>query len=1413
MKTTRYSTILLTAPILTFPIASATAQKWEKYIDKAEAIFEEGNYKKSLKQISKLKAKSTQKLGPSNKYLALGYVKEAKNNIALGRFSGVEKQIQKGVEMSLKVNGENSGDHLLLVIEVSELYIQFGNYRKADEFVARIEEVMEGSGIDFEDFKADVDLKNAIILSGKGFYSDALKLIDNREAFYNGRAVSKESYVDEQTGKLVTVKVPEDQRVKRLRDFGRLMSLKANTLNKMGAFVASDSAFLVADNWLDKNLGRSDLAYLENLYYWAKMLEDNGVEGKLPIKYYERATTRLKGKYKLTHNLNLKVEQRLIRAYSRSGDKGKLNQERTAYKKAALYYGNSSLHSLMEDALELDLKLNADRTKNLEKNARRIMSNTKVFPKYHPDRINFLKFVYKTELVNQDYDGAENNLNEILAIKAELYGEETPEHSLSMIDLANHYLRYKDKIAEAEEIYDRHFFDNLELLIEPGHVGYVDMLYGLSEIYESSDRYELASKSLDRALGAIRAKYDNEDPAYAAALDRISNLQIRIGEYEKADLNIKIALEIFKNSKVSSRPAYAKALETQAKVMAIYSLYDEAEDAFNRSQKLLGKVRATDRIATQSSIEELASLYIDIGKFSLTEDLLTEAIQKYEEQFGPGSRKLLTPLLENARLELITGDYSRAEKFASRANRIAESVFGGASTKTAATLIVLSQINTTIGDYERAHENIDRALKIQTDQFGEDHVDVAKSLSQLAQIKYYQHESFEEIEPLYLRSQEVVESKLGPLSPLYAETLKNRAALYIRVHQVDDAFELLDQAERIWERKLGRRNNINLASIYTLSGDIFYLRRNFEAANERYKKAKRLYEKVFNDSHPDYVKVLAKMSKVSYMMGDAKDTKKYIDEALLNYNDFIKVYFPALSEREKAKFWNTIKPEFEFFNTLAAKLRYSNPRILADVYNNALTTKSLLLSSSIKMRERILNSNDEDLKIKYSEWIDKKELMTRVLSMSLEELIQNEIEPGTLAKEVELLERELSQKSELFSQSFEDKRITWEDVRSSLQENEVAMEMVRFRFFDHVFTDSVLYALLYVKSDSDIPEMLLLNNGKDLEFKYLHYFRNSVKYKVRDQFSADHFWKPIAERVGDFSTIYLSADGVYNQINLEAIPIGDEKYVLDNSNIILVGNTKDLYLRTQRADRQNYEENQAIMFGNPQFYVSTSSDILPPSKVISQLPGTQKEVERLSDLLNTEGWATTDYLQDEASEEQIKNLQNPMVFHIATHGFFTPDEEIEVNEEEIEMNEARAVQNPLLRTGLLLAGAGDLLSKTTYNYNMESGILTAYEAINLNLDNTDLVVLSACETGLGDLEVGEGVYGLQRAFLVAGARTLIMSLFKVPDEATQKLMVRFYEKWVETGLKRESFIEAKKEIRNEYHHPYYWGAFIMMGLD
>jgi len=350
---------------------------------------------------------------------------------------------------------------------------------------------------------------------------------------------------------------------------------------------------------------------------------------------------------------------------------------------------------------------------------------------------------------------------------------------------------------------------------------------------------------------------------------------------------------------------------------------------------------------------------------------------------------------------------------------------------------------------------------------------------------------------------------------------------------------------------------------------------------------------------------------------------------------------------------------------------------------------------------------------------------------------------------------------------------------------------------------------VYVKEAKTLktPGMFVINNGKELEGKYFKVYRNSIIYRIKDNYSNDQYWKPIVDVVGNTATIYLSADGVYNQINLEAIPTSEDKYVLDNSNIVLVSNTKDIFLN--KKDSKSKTSNNASMFGNPVYYVDADQ---PARGAIGQLPGTEKEINALIQLLDDKGWTTSENLELEATEKEIKLVKSPKIFHVATHGFFTPAQQIEQNAASGQ-KEATALENPLLRTGLLLTGAGDLLNKTEFNYNEEDGILTAYEAINMNLDNTDLVVLSACETGLGETKVGEGVYGLQRAFMVAGAKTLIMSMFKVDDTATQKLMVNFYTKWLTTGNKRQSFVEAKKELRNEYEDPIYWGAFIMIGLE
>jgi tetratricopeptide (TPR) repeat protein len=236
------------------------------------------------------------------------------------------------------------------------------------------------------------------------------------------------------------------------------------------------------------------------------------------------------------------------------------------------------------------------------------------------------------------------------------------------------------------------------------------------------------------------------------------------------------------------------------------------------------------------------------------------------------------------------------------ANNIVTKALGENTTKNSPTQKLLSDIAYMMGDYEKAEENITKALNSQEKQFGRNHIEVAKSLGQLALIKFYKGDDRKQVERLMLESRDIMVSKLGNQNPQYAEILKNVAVFYISEKKYDIAFASLSTAENIWKTKSGSKNNINLASIYVLTGDVYYQQKNFKKADEYYNKSKDLYEKFFSINHPEYVKVLSKLSKVSYMQKNYKASKKLIEEALNNYELFIEHFFPALSERTSAAF-------------------------------------------------------------------------------------------------------------------------------------------------------------------------------------------------------------------------------------------------------------------------------------------------------------------------------------------------------------------------------------------------------------------------------------------------------------------------------------------------------------------------------
>lgn len=1415
----KVSTLVLSAVFLLLITQSSHAQnkKLDKSLRKIDAAYSEGSYEKALSSLTKFK-KSALKLGPVNNYVLAAQLREAKINIALGLLDGFESTLNNALTSSMTAYGETSTSYATTMLDVADIYLQYGNCRISREYTEKAEGILKKTDQLNDTFKARIALLKAEAMIGQGYTKSAVELLKEYGKYFNDRAVEKETIVE--NGEIKTRRIPEAELFQRFNEYAKYRTLFGHALGKQGLVTMKnadaesdlDLSFLDFQNWLrgkKRFFGETSLAEVTYKYVWATALAENG--GAIPSDLeFDNTLSALKKKVSPTNTLAHQLYLSYLNYLLKNGYKARYLNTKLEYEKVIdKSFPKNSVHKINLKAVEFDAKFSRDNTKNLENNALNVLS-TKSLPKAHPTGIRVYKFLYEVALAEKRYQNAETYLNQILEIKKELYGENSVEYHLTKIQQANYFLDYTNKIDEAGKIYQTSYFDFVSKEIAKNHPDRISILDHLAQMYEYSDKYAQASKTLIEAKDAVYDKFDKQDILMGIELNKIAKIQIKVGDYELAEANVLEAIEVINlkdNREYAEwRSALISALETQATLYGLKGMFDEAEDNLDETRRLILKsdVPIGDELSTA---KEMSSLFIQLGRYSMTDKLLTNLIAEYERLFGAKSLRLIEPLVNKGRILLAKGDYVEAEKTALRANQIAVATYGENSTKAAPTQKLLGDIYYTLGDYDKSENNVMKAITSQEKQFGRNHIEVAKSVSQLALIKFYKGDNKKEVEKLMIESRDIMAAKLGKDNPQYAEILKNVAVLYISERKFDIAFNSLTVAESIWKAKAGKKNNINTASIYTLTGDVYYQQKNYKRAEEFYLKSKKLYEQFFSKTHPEYVKVLSKLSKVYYMEKDFKSSKANIEEALGKYESFIKQYFPALSEREKAKYWNTIKGDFEFYNTLAFSNLDDFKDLTKKVYDYQLLTKALLLSSSIKIRERIMNSSDEMLKAQYNNWIQKKELLTLALAMSPEQLTENEIDPNALHQEVERLEKDLSQKSEIFGETFEAKRLEMGDVKKALKPNEVAIEMVRYRYFNHTFTDSVIYAALYLKSDFRSPRAIMLKDGHKMETRYFKFYRNCITGKIQDQVSYGVFWQPLQDEIGQVSTIYLSADGIYNQINLEAIVTPDGRYVIDNSNIVLVSNTKDIYLRSVKK-REAQKDNTASMFGNPTFYMTASAD----DKQISPLPGTEKEIDQLKLILKQKGWSTSEYVERFAAEEKVKELNSPKIFHIATHGLYRPTPTVTL-EKEIEGNEATLTQNPLMRTGLLLKGAGDLLDKTDFNYNMENGILTAYEAMSLNLDKTDLVVLSACETGLGDLEAGEGVYGLQRAFLVAGAKVLIMSMFKVDDDATQKLMLKFYQKWLNTNNLRQSFIDAKKELRVEYPEPIYWGAFMMIGLD
>ncbi|OJJ16179.1 hypothetical protein BKI52_36045 [marine bacterium AO1-C] len=934
----------------------------------------------------------------------------------------------------------------------------------------------------------------------------------------------------------------------------------------------------------------------------------------------------------------------------------------------------------------------------------------------------------------------------------------------------------------------------------------------LRKIKESQDRekfnYAVALSDAagffeDREKFARYQRLTNNLTRLRENLKQISLKELRAMSKDKNKTYLRRASDMRKSSQQMIRANSSKP-ETLVEIgeMAFSSnKFSLAENAFGRAKRLYEKNNRTSEDPYNKLIGNLSLLYHTTGRYTEADEYTQRMIKMNEEKYGKTHSAYASALNNRAMLLKDLGKYSEAEQLIDQAIGIITSNEGKNSTPYAIMTNNKALLYQTIGRYQQADKLLSEAIAVGGKTMKEGSTLYQRFLVNQA-LLYQDMKRYDEAEKIYQKAIKRKQRQWKQGHPDYAYMLNNLAALYVEMGKTDQVEELLNKSRKIYERKFGKQHP-GYASATSNLGNFYRSQKKFDQAAPLLKEALVVRESILSNQHPAYAKSQEDLAILNWQMGKVKDATVLYREVLKRSETYIQKYFPAMSEAEKEKYWNKLRPTYLRFYAFVADNYTKNPKLLNDMFNYHIATKAILLSDANKIRRRILQSGDKQLIEDYQYWLDVKEILAKLYTYSKDDLIEQGINLDSLEQAANKMERNLSSRSKEFSGGLDDKPIRFANIANALGANEASVEFVHLYKFDGRFTDTVYYAALVVTPKATQPKMVLLKDGNKLETRYLKYYRNTIKAKRKDRYSYKQFWSKIDPLVTGKSTIYVSPDGVYNQINLNTLQKPDGKFLVDEKSFVLLTNSKDLIALKGR--KRSTGAKNAVLVGFPD-YGGTGK--------IPALPGTKKEVITIESLLKRSGFSTEKLMEQKASEESVKTIseKKPRILHIATHGFFLKDEQLQGDKLfGIEIDKAK--EDPLLRSGLMLANSEKTMDNLNNreNQTQNNGILTAFEAMNMSLENTELVVLSACETGLGDVKAGEGVYGLQRAFQVAGADALIMSLWKVSDDATQKLMSLFYQNWLVMGNKAKAFKKAQLQLKTQFKEPYFWGAFVLIG--
>ncbi len=907
----------------------------------------------------------------------------------------------------------------------------------------------------------------------------------------------------------------------------------------------------------------------------------------------------------------------------------------------------------------------------------------------------------------------------------------------------------------------------------------------------------LGKKLREKAADAVKDKlvektdekrdsYDTTSFNYAIAfLDKSESFADREkGEGLVKTANFLLKEETGKTAEEEARDLYevGRLTYNNRRYLAAGAYLKSAEVAFT----LIGQERNPVYLKTLGMIGLLNN---DLGLYNESENYIRKSLSGWENTLGQQSGGYASQLNNLAVLHMNMARFNDSENNLKQAMTLIRNVEGPNSVPYAIALNNMGILHQYMGRSEAALEEIGACLEIAEEKLRDKSSTYLQLLTNKALV-LQENGKYELAEETY---NEAIDLQLNRLKvnrssdPDYAHMLNNLASLYAITDRRKEAENLLKESLDIHINQFGE-NNIKTADAQLDLGNLLRIVGKNEEAKTLVVSARTTFSNLYGPTHPRTIEALESEAILDWLSGDFDLALAKLDEVMKNTMGFINEFFPPMSESEKTKYWEKYKSRFYLYYNFA--FSQNQDELIEKSLNYRLATKGLLLNSTTKIKNSILNGDDEELKTLYEEWQQQKNLLAVYYTLSKEEISDQNINIDSLERESNETEAKLSAASAEFSEAFLAGNINYKELSATLEEQSAVVEVIKYPKFDKEFTTEENYAFAIIR-DTGVPEIVHAENGNQLDTRYFAYYNNVIRKQLDDQFSYDQYWKRLESKLQGINTIYFSPDGIYSQLNPNTFKDSNGEYLISKLDIRYIGNPVDLFEKKPKSS-----EKKAFLLGFPSY----TSPKIPP------LPGTRTEIEKVSQTLSS-NYLVESKLENDANETNLKSVNSPAILHIATHGFFLEDTEGQGKVFGVEVEYAR--NNPLLRAGLMLAGAEGSDSTSSFSES-DDGVLTAYEAVNLDLSNTELVVLSACETGKGDVKAGEGVYGLQRAFQVAGTRNLLMSLWKVDDEATQKLMTKFYANWSESGKPELAFRKAQLSLMEEYQDPYYWGAFVML---